>query len=151
MGNTTRRSARLAAEVAVATLAFAGCGGGDDGEQAAQGGGGQTAAQAQAGDAQRYCRLAMTLERNAEQHFGQLGEGTTPTEFRKAHAEFIEVNQDVIGQIASAAPAEIRDEVETTLAGMRQQAGEQVDVTAQDIDAADQALRAFEKRECGSR
>lgn len=147
MGRTTRRGARGTAAVATAALAFAGCGG-DDGDSAAQQsqtGGGQAA---QDGDVERYCQLARQLERNAEQHFSRLGEGTSPTEFRKAHVEFIEANQETIRTIPQAAPAQIRDEVKTTLAGMRQQAGEQVDISEADIEAADRKLKAFEQQRC---
>lgn len=150
MGRTMRRGARGTAAVAAAALAFAGCGG-DDGDSAAQqsqSGGGQATQAAQDGDVERYCQLARQLERNAEQHFSRLGEGTSPTEFRTAHVEFIEANQETIRAIPQAAPAQIRDKIETTLAGMRQQAGEQVDVSEADIEAADRKLKAFEQQRC---
>lgn len=96
----------------------------------------------------RYCQLARLLERNAEQQFGRLGKGTSPTEFREAHVEFIEENQETIRAIPQAAPAQIRDEVKTTLAGLRQQAGEQASVSEADIEAADRKLMAFEQQRC---
>lgn len=141
------RAGFVAAAAAMA-LGVSACGGEEEnGGQSAEAGD----QPAQTADASRYCELAKQLESNAEQHFSQLGEGGGPTEFREAHVTFIEQNQDVLQEILEAAPEQIRDDVETTLAGMRQQAGEQVDVTEQKIDAADRRLRAFESERCENR
>lgn len=145
MGMTAKRATRYGVAVAAAALVVAGCGDEPGGDERAQ----TTAATAaQAGDVERYCALVAELGRNAEKHFSGLGEGASTTEFREAHVKLIEDNQETISELPRVAPPQIRAEVRTVLAGMRQQAGEKVDVTAQDIEAADRKVRAFEQQRC---
>jgi hypothetical protein len=51
----------------------------------------------------------------------------------------------------ASAPAEIRDDVQKLLAGMRQRAGLEApdEVTEAEVSAADERVNAFEERACG--
>lgn len=125
----------IVALAALVALGLASCGGDDDGAD-------------QAADVGRHCELIAQLEQNAEEHFAQLDEGTTRAEFQQAHVDFIEENQPLLAELEETAPEEIREDGETVLAGMRAQAGEEVDVTEAEIDAADERQRQWEKENC---
>jgi hypothetical protein len=127
-----------AAVLALASaLALAACGGDED-EPAAR-----PAAATAAGDADRYCALAR------EEHFAGLGEDATPEQFERAERSFVERNAATLDELERAAPAEIRRDVRTLLAGMRQRAGlEGPEVSERAASAAEGRIKAFERRSC---
>jgi hypothetical protein len=133
-----------AAVLALASaLALAACGGDDD-EPAAR-----PAAATAAGDADRYCALARDLDAAGEEHFAGLGEDATPEQFERAERSFVERNAATLDELERAAPAEIRRDVRTLLAGMRQRAGlEGPEVSERAASAAEGRIKAFERRSC---
>jgi hypothetical protein len=123
--------------VAAGAVGFTACGGDDEG-----------VAQHARGDVERFCELSGELEQSAEEHFAQLDERVTQDDFEQAHVEFMEANEIELEDLAAAAPQEIREDVDTTLAGMRAQTGEEVEVSEAEVDAADGRLREFERENC---
>lgn len=117
-------------------VALAGCGNSDE------------TGSTQTADRNRYCELSAQLEQSAEEHFAQLDRSASQEDFQQAHVEFIDENQAEIDELPEVAPEEIQGDIETVLAGMRAQAGEEVEVDEAEIDAADQRTRDFERDNC---
>jgi hypothetical protein len=125
----------------VALLGLAACGG-DDAEN--------DRAQTAAGDVARYCALTKELDSAGEMFFSGLGQDASPEEFQAAERRFIEHHSDDLDELRAAAPARLKPDVDKLLAGMHQRAGlkSASDVSEREASAAEERIRAFEKREC---
>lgn len=132
----------------VTTIALAACGGEDDstGTPAAT-----TTSAGATENTERYCGLVAEFDAAGEDFFAGLGEDSKPEEFEAAERRFVERYDDELEALGRSAPAEIRDDVQKVLAGMRQRAGLEAptEVPEAEVDAADERVRAFEERACG--
>ncbi len=129
-------------------LALSACGDDDgDGESATQ-----TQTVAAAGDADRYCELTRSLDKQGEKFFAGLDERSTEAEFQAAERRSVEAFADEFEELKRVAPPEIRTDVPKLLAGIQKRAGLQpdIEVTQRQSSAAEERISAFEKRECAS-
>lgn len=103
-----------------------------------------------AGDIARYCALTKKLDAEGEKFFSGLGRDASPREFEAAERRFIQEHMNDLDDLRQAAPAPIKADVDRLLAGMHQRAGlkSAEDVTEQDASAAEERIKAFERREC---
>lgn len=127
----------------VALLGLAACGGNDEDDN-------DNTPTTAAGDVQRYCALTKELDAAGEEIFGALGEDASPEEFEAAERRFVERHARELDELLRVAPARLKPDVETLLAGMRQRAGLRsgVEVSEREASAADERIQAFERREC---
>ena len=135
------------AAVAVALFALPGlvaCG--DDDDQTAK----QTAA-AGAGNVQRYCTLSRELDEAGSQFFARLErENASPKDFEAAERRFIERFAAKLEEVKRVAPRQIKADLRTLFATMRQRAGlPAVEVGEAEASKAEKRMGAFEKRSCG--
>ena len=131
----------------VTTLALAACGGDEEpGDTRAATTTSATATQ----NPQRYCQMVAQFDAAGEDVFAGLDEDSPPEEFEAAERRFVERYGDELEALPAAAPAQISDDVQKVLIGMRQRAGLKtpVELSEADVDAADERVRAFEERAC---
>jgi hypothetical protein len=126
------------AALAVAALAIAGCGGGDDTD-------GETVA-AQP-DLERYCELVAELDRSSTEIFREIEGQEIPSseDLAAAQLRVFEENEDLIAELEVVAPEEIREDVELSVESARERA-EAGDATQPPKDVADASLRLQEFR-----
>ena len=106
-----KRLVRLTVALSVFLVACGG-GGGDGGEGDAR--------TATASGADTFCGLAKELDERAARAYAELGPGTVSTEeVQQFQKKFYEDNREDFDALVRAAPAEIKDEVRTTVAQMR--------------------------------
>lgn len=111
------------------------------------------AATADTGNVARYCTLTRELDAAGEKFFAKLErEDASPKEFEAAERRFIEQSAGKIKETEQVAPQDIKADVRKLLAGMRQRAGLEttIEVDESEASAAEQRLRAYEKRNCGA-
>ena len=127
--------------VAVALVALVGCGEGDS-----------PTASSGAGGAERYCAVTRQLDTAGAKFFAKLerDENATQVDYEAAERRFIEAQAATLDKVRRVAPAEIRADVRTLLAGQRARAGlaPEGDVDEATVTAAEKRVRAFEKRSC---
>jgi hypothetical protein len=128
----------------VAVLGLAACG--DDDEEQRDAGATVTAA----GDVERYCALTRRLDAEGEKFFADLGEDASAEQYEAAERRFIETHSGDLDELARVAPREITSDVQKLFAGMRERAGlkPQIEVSEAQASAAEERIRAFEKRSC---
>lgn len=138
----TRPSIALAAVVAL--LGLAACGGDDTDDS-------DNSRATAAGDVERYCALTKELDAAGEEIFAPLGEDASPEDYEAAERRFVERHTRELDELRQVAPASLRPDVQTLLAGIRQRAGLEPDmqVSEREASAAEERVRAFESRECG--
>lgn len=107
---------------------------------------------ATAADVQRYCALTRELDTAGEQFFAGLGEDASPDEFEAAERRFIERFAGKLKELERVAPRKIKADVRTILADGRQRAGLRTatKVSESEASAADETVRAYEKRNCSA-
>lgn len=104
------------------------------------------------GDAERYCALTRQLDAAGETFFAELGQDASPAEYAAAERRFIVRHAGKLAELERAAPPQIKADVATQLAAMRQRGGltTPTEVTQSEASAAEKRTRAFEQRSCRS-
>jgi hypothetical protein len=144
------RCAPIFATAALA-LAVAACGEDDEAGQRAQATPTPAATStAAAGDAQRYCALTGELDAAGERFFAGLGRDASPAQFQAAERRFVQRFSGKLAELERAAPQEIAADARTLLAAQRDRAGLPTSerVTQAKASAAEERLRAYERRNC---
>jgi hypothetical protein len=131
---------------ALLTLALAACGESDSPSTSAR----ATATPA-AGDTERYCALTREMDAAGSRFFARLErkENATAADFEAAERRFVERFAPQFEEIQQVAPAEIRADVETLLAGQRARAGLGRSVSEAEAGAAERRVQRYERRNCG--
>jgi hypothetical protein len=142
-----RRRHQLAALLCVAAaLALAACGGDDT--TTASAGGSTTAANP---DLSRWCELVTELDAKSAAIFNELGKDGVPSndELAAAQLQVLTENADLITELQSVAPTEIKDDFDISLASARQRA-EAADPSEPPKSVADANLRLqqFRTKNC---
>ncbi len=128
----------------VAVLGLGACGDDDQGQDEAG------ATVTAAGDVDRYCALTRRLDAEGEKFFAGLGEDARPEQYEAAERRFVEAHTGDLDELARVAPRAIEADVQKLFAGMRQRAGLKpaIAVSEAQASAAEERIRAFEKRSC---
>ncbi len=105
---------------------------------------------AQTGDPARYCQLTEQLEAYGREAFAGLGRNATAAEYRRVERRFVIDNAAALRELEAAVPERLRDDVRTFVTSMRQRGGLEPSgtVTSADASAAEQEVRAYERRAC---
>lgn len=127
------------AGIAVAAAVLAACGDDDDKTRTSASG------------ADRYCALTAQLDAAGDKFFSELERrDASPQEFEAAERRFVEAHTQELDRLRRAAPASIRSDLDKLVAGMHQRAGLKpaARVSEREASAAEERIRAFERREC---
>jgi hypothetical protein len=137
---------RHSATAALLALAFVACGESDSPSTSAR-----ATATPDAGDAERYCVLTREMDAAGTRFFARLErkDNATAQDFEAAERRFVERFAPQFEEIQRVAPAEIRADVETLLAGQRRRAGLGGSVSEAEAGAAERRVQRYERRNCG--
>ncbi len=137
----------LVALLCAAALAAAACGGDDETTGAST----DTATTASEPDLERYCELVAELDRKSAAIFDALGAEAVPTEEELAAAQLqvLIENAELIEELASVVPTEIREDFDLSLESARERA-EAGDATEppQEVTEAGLRLQEYRRENC---
>lgn len=106
---------------------------------------------AAAPDLDRYCELVAGLDAASSAVFGELeqDQDLSDADIAEAQQQVLDENEELIDEMQSVAPDEIRDDVELSIESTRTRAEqEDTEIPEQDVVDANLRLQEFRRQEC---
>lgn len=112
--------------------------------------GAQEQAQEEDGNPELYCELVEELDEAGDEIFEELekDENATNKDYKEAERNFVEEHQSTLDELVEAGPAEIKDDVRTIVASVKDRAGLGPKVAMKEVVPAEKRVQRWEKENC---